>query len=260
MKKSILFLLISSFSFVSCKKALKNVDDYFVKVETVDAIVQSDGSVLLKGKIISQGAAKLEYLGFCFSSDSNPKIQDNQIQINQLSGNTFETVVKGLSYDSVYYFRAWATNRYGYSLGKTIYLDSIQATPAVAPCSIDLNKVTIDGNQFYTFFNQTQYTNVDNNKVYTLSTYDGPTVTFTCGSPLTTGIFQTTTYTNPGPGFMKISFIFQTINTSLLDGSEIYVNINADGNYSVEVCDGKWKFTTSSNFTNPFKTHVILNK
>lgn len=253
----IIYILSCLFFIVSCQKALKNVDDYFVKVKTVDAIIQQDGSLLLKGEVENPGASDAEYVGFSYSTSSDPKIEDNQI-IAELNGNTFETVVYGLSFDSSYYFRTWATNYYGYSYGNILFRDSIIGTPVVAPCNISLNKVSTNGSQYHDYWGQSQTVNVDGDKVYTCQTGSGPTVYFTCGSNLTTGMYKTTKYQNPEPGTIKVNFYEQFTSGTLEEDIDIYINRNDAGDFEVEICDGIWLLNGSTQF--PFKTHLILLK
>lgn len=240
----------------SCRKALKNVDDYFAKVKTVSAIIKQDGSVLITGEIESPGKAKgsaVDYAGVCFSTNSNPKMSDRQI-IATLSGNSFVASypVTNFSVDSVYYFRTWATNGYGYSLGEVVRLDSIIAKPVVAPCTITMNTVNIGGGQptssYYSIDAPDSY------NYFSASTYSGPSVNFQFGSALTTGIFTTTTNPSPYAGEVFVSFYSGFTSGALSDGSKVYVNLTGTNTYEIQICSAPW---TESGSTFYFNTHFV---
>jgi hypothetical protein len=259
MKKifSILNLLSVLLIINSCRKPLKDVNDYFVKVKTVSAVIQQDGSVVVSGEIESPGKAKgtaVEYVGVCYSTNGDPKMLDHQI-IGTLSGTTFTVTcpVSNFSVDSVYYFRTWATNDYGYSLGNIIKVDSIIATPVIAPCTVTMNTVNIGGGQP----SSTYYTidAPDGYNEFTATTYSGPTIHFKFGSAMTTGIFTTTTATSPYAGQVFVSFYSGFISGALSDGSKVYVNLVGPGCYEVQICAAPWNYSSSSTFY--FNTHFV---
>ena len=60
-----IFVLLTA---ASCQKPLEDVNDYFPKINTISATLQEDGTVLVEAEIESEGAAALEYAGFCCSA------------------------------------------------------------------------------------------------------------------------------------------------------------------------------------------------
>src|SRR5665213_1062166 len=205
MKKGFYYLCVISVLLVtgSCKKALPDVNDYFPKIKTVSATIQTNGSVLLQGEIASEGASPIEYIGFCFATNNAPNMASNQIIVTTVSNSKFSATYPGSDFniDSVYYFRSWATNHYGYVYGNTLSLDSIVAGHVTAPCTNTMNTVNEGGGQPTATYS-TIGTPVNNIGYweFTAQTYSGPSVNFSFGSILTTGIYTTTINTSPGSG------------------------------------------------------------
>jgi hypothetical protein len=147
MKKTLFIVLIATVSIFtnSCRKALKDVNDYYPKVKLVSTTVQQDGSIKLIAEIESKGGPKnsvIDNVGFCVSTNSDPKMLDNQI-ISTLNGTSFTAIypVGNFNVDSIYYFKAWATSNYGYAYSNIKSVDSIIATPVVAPCTLPANSL-----------------------------------------------------------------------------------------------------------------------
>jgi hypothetical protein len=239
----------------SCRKALKDVNDYFPKVKTVSAIVQLDGSVRVTAEIESEGEAKnseMENVGFCVSTSSDPKMLERQL-IATSNGSSFTATypVTDFSVDSVYYFRSWATNNYGYSYGNVICVDSIIATPVIPPCTLNMNSVNIGGSPTYYYYNVDA---PDSYNYFRASTLSGPSVEFQFGSALTTGIFQTTTDLSPYAGQVNVSFYSGALYGALKSGSNVYVNKAGPASFEISICDAPWTYSTS---TLHFNTHFV---
>jgi hypothetical protein len=236
----------------SCRKALKDVNDYFPKVKTVSAIVQTDGSVKVIAELESIGEAKnsvMDQVGFCVSTSSDPKMLDKQL-IAVLDGTHFtgSYPVNGFSVDSVYYFRSWAANNYGYTYGNIIKVDSIISKPVTAPCTLTMNTVNIGGgNPNYSYYTISA---PDSYNSFTAATYSGPTVNFKFGSALTTGIFHTTTDTSPYPDQVYVDFYGSFISGALSTGTDVYVNKLSASSYEVSICDAPWDYNSSTFYFN----------
>lgn len=152
MKKTILVLaIVISILFFSCVKARKNMSDYFPKVETVVATVNSNGDVIVEGKIDLQGDSVLA-VGFCVDTLPDPNLLRNQREFNlpvvqnfttQYNNIDFKLSFKSFDRKKTYYFRSWAANRYGYSYGNSISLTNIKGTPVNPPCNLALGYVDL---------------------------------------------------------------------------------------------------------------------
>lgn len=240
----------------SCRKALKDVNDYFPKVKTVSAVVELDGTVTLTAEIESKGEAKnavIENVGFCVSTNAEPKMLEGQV-ISSTDGTTFTATmpVTQFSVDSTYYFRSWATNNYGYAYGDIIALDSIIATPVTAPCTLPNYSVNMGGGTgtFY-YYNITA---PDTYNYFSAATSSGPTVNFQFGSALTTGVFHTTTDPSPLSGEVYVSFYSGFISGALANGSNVYVNRLSATSHEITICAAPWTYSSSTFY---FNTHFI---
>lgn len=249
MKNKFIFILsvLTAIVFSSCRKVEKDPLDYYPEVKTVSAIVQDDGSVLVTGEIADEGADVIQYAGFSMDTLAVPDMITNQI-ICQVNGTVFTTVYDNFDITKKYYFRSWAANEYGYSLGNVIYLDSITATPVVAPCNPNNNSVNFGG------FNPTQYfTSVPApNQGFdtwdiTASTGQGLYYIKFGASPVTK-IYTTTLNTSPGPNEVRISFASGFTQGALNDGSLFYVNQVTPGNWTMILCNASWQHSSGSTF------------
>ncbi len=137
-----LILLASILLFNGCSKYKKNVQDYYPKVKVTSASLQDDGSVVVTGTVISEGADKIMYRGFCMDVVSNPKMTSNQMVINDPEAS-FTATYKSLSKSNKYYFKAFAANSYGYSIGEgEVTIDSVYIKPPTTPCTLPLDTFT----------------------------------------------------------------------------------------------------------------------
>jgi hypothetical protein len=253
-----LFLISLGLLFFSCQKALNDVGDYFPQLKMVSATVQADGTVLLEGEILSVGAAPIEYLGFCCNTNPNPDILDRQLWADSITGNKFSAVMSGFSPDEVYYFKAWATNEYGYAIGKdSVVLSGISAANVDPPCTLVPNSCNIGGGQpTGEYFNVSAlapngslgYWNLD------ALTSTGPTVNMKFGSEPATGVFTTTDFSSPGAQAVYVSFYSGFISGSLNSGSKVYVKRLEPGKFEIVICDAPWQYESNTFY---FKTRLI---
>lgn len=243
----IIFSLVFIVLTASCHQALKEVSDYFPTVTTVSAAIQADGSVLVQGQIEAEGAAPIDYVGFSCSTRAQPDLTERQIIADYPGDSTFSAIYTGFEPDSTYYFQAWATNEYGYTVGKVFSLSGIIAAPVTAPCALTPNTCNIGG------FQPTADYYIVNAPTSNLNyweirgqTYSGPLVDYTFGSVVTTGIFTTTTSTSPGPGEVFVSFISDALYAALDAGSKVYVNTISPGVHEITICQAPWRINGGS--------------
>jgi hypothetical protein len=251
---SLVVILFLMTGISSCKKALKHVSDYYPQIKLNSATIQADGSVLVQGTKISDGAASVDNIGFCCGTAAKPNLVSRQIICTQ-NGSSFTASYVGLSVDSAYYFTAWATNTYGYVFSNTISLSGIQATPVVPPCSFVENYVDLGTgtDQFLTVgtpvYNSGGYT-------FTASTANGSSLNFTFGSAVGTGTYTTTSSTTPGPGQVYFYYYAGSISASTTNGGMVYVNRITPGVYDITICtatatDGTSNYTVKMRMKTP---------
>lgn len=139
-----LILLTTVIIINSCSKYEKNVEDYYPKVTITSAILQKDGSVVVTGTVVSEGASKIMYRGFCADTIPDPKMVSNQLVINDID-SSFTATFKSLNQSNKYYFKAWAANSYGYAIGKgEIMIDSVFIAPPEVPCTLPIDTFTVN--------------------------------------------------------------------------------------------------------------------
>lgn len=239
----------------SCNKALKDPMEYYPQVKTTSVTVQTDGTVLVQGDVISEGEGEIGYVGFCCGTMSVPEMLSRQLISSNFDGTHFTAVYSGFSVDSTYYFRSWATNGYGYSYGDVLSLDSIVAMPVTPPCTITMNTVNIGGStptESYDYVTQPAMSlgNWEFDAVANATTAE-----FTFGSALNTGIYTTTTSTDPGNGQVYVQFTNGSIGGVLSSGTSVYVNMISTGVFEVTICSAPWVYSSS---TLTFKTRFTV--
>jgi len=251
MRKTFYFLVAAATLFSSCKKVEKDVNDYFPEVSTVSATVQSDGSVLLTGEIVSEGSDPVENAGFCVSTNPVPKMLDDQ-KIASINGSTFTATYSGFQVQTKYYFRSWAINENGYSYGNIISLDSVSATPLTAPCTPNMNTINI-GTGTESFFTvsdpsgTTDWTFQANSNSVNMS--------IVMAHAPVTKVYTTTSSSSPSSDQIHIYFYSGFIQGSLDAGSEVYVNQTGADSWEFTICNAPWSGTASgymtARFSNP---------
>jgi len=227
MKKTIYLLLIPVF-LGNCKKESKSLE-----VSTVSATVQDDGSVLLRGRLNSDGGLSGVGVGFGYGTSIVPTDSETFIKDLKLTDKSFTATVNNLNESKKYYFRAFAGNGSQLVFGKIIELENIKAKPVIAPCTPELNTVNHgDGN---------------------------PTAPLLRISANTSPIAWTTHFTDGNGYNYKISFekkpstgIYTTIKDFIPKGTQVYVLINDGSDHIVEkdykvyvnkIATNKWDIT-----------------
>ena len=103
----------------------------------------------LGGNLISDGGVILTERGICFSQTQNPTTLDTKV-INGTDIGTFSSTISGLTPNTIYYVRAYATNSQGTAYGAEINFKTLVTNPpyrasmCVAPTEYDKsNEVNI---------------------------------------------------------------------------------------------------------------------
>lgn len=245
MHRSFLLPVILCLAFISCRKPLDNVEDYFPRVKTESVEVLQNGDVQLEGEIVSEGHAPIEYIGYCFDSLNVPDLLKNQVSA-VVSGTKFTVVYPGYLFDPYkrYYFRSWAANDYGYAYGDIVQLDSISATPIVTPCSPTMNTVTIGGGQpTMTIYSvSAPEADLDSWLITAEATTGRYYLEF--GSKPATGEYITSTNSSSSLGDKNVHvyFYYNMIVGSLKSGTKVYINQTGPDKWEITICDAPWTF------------------
>lgn len=247
MKKIILFSAIIALVSLSCRKALKDVKDYFPTVKTVSATVNLDGDVVVTGNVESHGEKQLEYVGFCFDTIPVPDMMTNQA-IESLSGTSFTHTYSNFDPLKTYYFRTWAVNGNGYTYGNVASLSGIAGTPVTPPCTLTMNYLDLgSGNGNSTYANigsPVQNSTWD----FSASSNSSGTLHFKFGSKPRTKVFTTTFSSSPNSNEVHVNFYHSIIAESIEPGNKVYVNEISPGLYDISICAASWKYNGGSTF------------
>jgi len=256
------FLLIIS----ACRKARKDVNDYYPEVSMVSATVTSDGYVEATADATLK-YGKLEYIGFCMDTLPNPNMMQNQKNISEINGSLYRTLYD-IRFDpnKTYYFRSWAASSKGYAYGNTISLSNIRAVDVSAPCILNSNSSSIGtiGNNssgpaesVYNVSAASQGTS-SWNIICNGSTSDAGVLNLSFGSEPKTAVY-TTTEGSPYGNFISIFITTAFVSGTVKAGSKVYVNMISPGKYAITICSAPWKldgsnatFYLNAKFTSPY--------
>jgi hypothetical protein len=243
MKKKVILFLMVAIATGGCKKALKDVNDYFPKVTTVSAIVQNDGSLLVTGNITSQGDDAVKHCGMSLSTSSSPALNDRQLVASV--GTTFSCSYAALSPDSVYYIRAWAANRYGYAMGNILTVDSVKVGHVTPPCTLTANTANLGtgtGTASVSSGNAISYDSFSGYYSFTAYLPSSDAITFMFGSHVANGIFTSAATAYPTARQVVVTYFNSPTSTTyhVNDGASVYINTVNTGVYDITLCDGPW--------------------
>lgn len=247
MKRTANLILILSVSFLSaCHKKFESA---IPQVKLISASPFDGDSVMLTGEVTDKGNSDVQYVGFCYSTQPNFDITQNQLLLNGTNGTFSGAVYAKL--DSTYYFKCFAANDISYGVS-SIFKYTVQLSPPdSASCGLSNNTV-IDNSKLWTSpavnsgpgyapygvfgvqanFNygyeilNVQFKQVPVNGVYTII-YDFSSFQY---------------YTNP-------FYVYATIGSALssfpLNSGQIYIAQNKDGSTTLSFCG--ITYTTVSN-------------
>ena len=102
----------------SCKKE-KLKSPWSLPTVTTEVIEVTETSVLVSGNITSNGGIAVNVSGICWGTSENPTIEDNKT-INGPDSGLFVSEIKGLTSNTTYYVRAYATNIEGTGYGSSV--------------------------------------------------------------------------------------------------------------------------------------------
>ena len=115
--KSLILLLIVFFS--ACKK---DREEEMINLPVVETLSVSNINVvyaLSGGNITNEGGAPVTACGVCWSDEHYPDIEDSKTTDSTVTGS-FTSAITGLNHNTIYYLRAYATNKGGTGYGNEL--------------------------------------------------------------------------------------------------------------------------------------------
>jgi len=168
MKKAVLISLMAVILLVAlfitgCKKEI-TPPVLTITADSIGNITQT--SITCKSHITSDITTDIMIRGVCWSKTNTPTILDNIIKDGTGTGS-FESKITGLTENSTYYLRAYATNGFGTTYGNTLSFSTLKPFPVNGTIVTDIDNniyhTIIIGNQVWLQENlkTTKYRNGD---------------------------------------------------------------------------------------------------
>lgn len=129
-----------------------SIEDPFFTANVLSASPDCIGmeSAVLFGDLVSDGGAEVTQLGFCYSLDPEPTIDDQVIDVDVQMGS-FSAEITGLEMETLYYVRSFAVNAAGVGYGGVVELETFGITDDFLNPNLTYDSVTdIDGNVYPT--------------------------------------------------------------------------------------------------------------
>ena len=100
-------------------------------VATVSSSNITASSVNLDGNILGIGDAIITQHGHCWSSNTNPTINNSKTSLGNATTGSYTSIIVTLSQNTTYYFKAYATNSFGTVYGTQMQFNTTSGEPTV---------------------------------------------------------------------------------------------------------------------------------
>jgi hypothetical protein len=122
----------NEYDYGKLERAVKTVSFYNVEQTTVE----------VTGNVLKDNGATLNAVGVCYGTNQNPTTSGEKSQINSATLGTFTCTLTALSPSTIYYARAYATNKYGTAYGESITFKTLDATVPNISSTTSANLIT----------------------------------------------------------------------------------------------------------------------
>jgi hypothetical protein len=140
-KNSVIVILLfgTAIYLSSCAKKETPPTPPVVTTTNVSDITQT--TALIEGTVVNDGGTEITDIGICWSTSPGPTISSNKTTIVSAS-NPFNSSITGLTADTKYYVRAFATNSTGTSYGNEVTFTTINITKATTIPTLTTTDIT----------------------------------------------------------------------------------------------------------------------
>jgi hypothetical protein len=262
--KKLINSLISSFIIVgvllmflnSCKKDNNSTQMPTLATASVTNITQTTASC--GGTITDDGGGEITARGVCYSTSSNPTVADSKTS-NGTGTGSFTSSITGLSPNTTYYLRAYATNSAGTAYGNELTFTTSEniSLPTVSTnnttditynSAICGGNITNNGGADITArgvcWNTTQNPTTSDNKTSDGTEPGSFTSSITGLSPNTTYYVRAYATNSMGTAYgSQINFTTSTVNLNLdgvWDRNDIEITISGSSGIFSEINSGWW--------------------
>ncbi len=119
----------------SCKKIEGELE---IKVVTGSVKEVGIDFCVIEGEIVDLGGGEVEQYGFCIGESEDPTLTDTHSQLGQRNRTgLFSDTLTGISCNTTYFVRAYATNVKMTSYGQQVSLNTLSCFPVVATAAIN---------------------------------------------------------------------------------------------------------------------------
>ena len=149
---TIIIAIVSLFFIQSCKKNTSS-SPFSIPSITTELLDFTETTATVAGDITSNGGTNITKSGVCWGINDNPTINDNKTTDGIIDIGQFSSKIEGLTSNTKYYVRAYATNDEGTGYGKTVAFttkDILKLTTAdvseiTATSAVSGGNITNDG-------------------------------------------------------------------------------------------------------------------
>lgn len=143
------FVFIGIFS--SCSDGDENPTSTTPTIETVETTSLTTTSAVSGGNVTNDGGDVVTARGVCWSTSENPTIEADYIADNG-DAATFVSNITGLTPNTTYYVRAYATNSNGTAYGQQrsfTTLESIEENTVITANGVSFTMIPVEGGTFF---------------------------------------------------------------------------------------------------------------
>jgi len=169
---SFMFCMLIVLIITDCKK-----NEDWPTVSTAKVTKITDTTAVCGGEITYEGGSDVTLRGICWGTSDEPTTKDEK-EISGVGMGSFTCSLKGLTPNTTYYVRSFATNEFGTSYGKSVSFKTLEKIIPLAD---------IDGNIYHTIIAGGKEWMIENLKSTRFN--DGETITYVTDAASWSSVF-----------------------------------------------------------------------